>query len=87
MKTGASVRKENMKKNKTSVTVALSVSVIFLLYVLLSNGNGFNFLPYMIYRSISPEGGSEKAFIIIFDVIFACLICWVVYKLSNRFIK
>jgi hypothetical protein len=72
-----------MNKRTVSFILALFSSGLFLFTVLYSS-SGFNFIPYMIHETVSPGGPGEAKFIIIFDVLFAIFLFWILYKLFVR---
>lgn len=72
-----------MNKKMLAIILALIASGLFLFMVLYSS-SAFNFIPYLIHEAISPGGAGESNFIIVFDVLFALLLFWLLYKLLIR---
>ncbi|WEK34995.1 MAG: hypothetical protein P0Y53_21110 [Candidatus Pseudobacter hemicellulosilyticus] len=66
-----------------AVVLALLTAGLFLFMVLYSS-SGFNFIPYLIHEAISPGGAGETTFIMVFDVLAAILLFWLLYKLFAR---
>ncbi|RPE08307.1 hypothetical protein EGT74_14710 [Chitinophaga lutea] len=75
-----------MKKKFAAVAIALSICILFLMMVL-TPPSVFNLLPYSIHRSLSPAGFREKEFIIVFDVLTALGIFFVIYKMGMKMMK
>jgi len=83
-----------MRTKITSILIAIAVAGL-LLYVMLQP-SAFNYIPYLIHKAVFEEVNSkgeiisaisEESFIMFFDSIVACLIFWIVYKLSNKFLR
>lgn len=56
----------------------------FLYLVLFSNGCTFNLLPYLIHDNMYRHESitmKENTFVDVFDVLFAALLFWIVYRL------
>ena len=72
-----------MNKKILAIILAL-IATGFFLFMVLNSSSGFNFIPYLIHEAISPGGAGETNFIIVFDILFAILIFWLLYKLFTR---
>jgi hypothetical protein len=64
--------------------IALIVCMLFLWMTVFSPPSAFNFLPYLIHKSFSTSFEGEAEFIKGFDIAFAILLFFIVYKIANR---
>lgn len=83
-----------MRTKIVSILIATVIAVL-LFYILVQPG-AFNFIPYLIHKAVFEKVNSkgeiissisEESFVIFFDAIVACLIFWIVFKISNRFLR
>ena len=69
-----------MKRKLASLGTAGIFAAVFLILVIFSNGCAFNFIPYMLHNAVSGTGAGENTFVEGFDVLFASLIFWLIYR-------
>lgn len=76
-----------MKGRILPIGIAGVLAGVFIFFVLFTKGCVFNLLPYMLHESITATGAGEDTFIKGFDVIFAVLIFWLIYRMIRWLMK